>query len=226
MKRTDYQALIKTCEHLGAARSILKNITPYYTLKSEARLRYEIRKLKQGKAYSSVRQSLVPRTQLISAKRAESVVGLISEYPTELHEKYMERRKKFLTACSLKMQLNALSENQIQPALALQYKIWRLFQFVDRANEILLHYRETKGVLSVHPQTDFSRLSALQCVQRRNTLRSNLVSRKKTLEKLEKNLPAPGSTDYLRRWDLFQRKKEQYLELQQEIAQLTALIEN
>lgn len=112
----------------------------------------------------------------------------ISYYPPELHEVYLNRIKTFLKACSLKVQLNALDENDTLKSLEFQNEIWELFEANDNCWKILNHYEHTKQVLPVKSKSDFSELSPQKRVKKLHQLYANRSKRAKTILKMKNKL--------------------------------------
>jgi hypothetical protein len=69
-------------------------------------------------------------------------------------------------------------------ARELQRQLWQLFSAMDNYDVVLQYWRDHKKILEPQKE-DYSRLTPVELVQRRNTLRSNIVSREKSLAKWE-----------------------------------------
>lgn len=224
-----YQKLKNEYLSLGGNERWLNRLPKFHSLSAEAKLRQEIRKLK------SRVNSIVPNpeknleekhTAAESVKKSSvPIVGLISDYPLKLHEIYLQRRQTFLTACSLKMQLNYYVDDAEQKSLGTQWQIVKLFDVVDAFTTILLHYKETGRILLADVEEDFSSLSPVELLQKRNTLRSNRSNRMKTIAKMEKQLPPKEDKKYLAKFDKLTRKKEELFVLNQRIEKLNQLID-
>ena len=105
----------------------------------------------------------------------QKIDKLISDYPQALHPVYLAKKNHWLQACSLKLQLNALPADQESQARALQQQLWHLFEEMDACDTVLDHWSKYKRILLPANPT--------QLVQRLHTLRSNIVSREKSLMK-------------------------------------------
>ena len=111
---------------------------------------------------------------------------LISDYPQSLHPVYLAKKNHWLQACSLKLSLNALPADQESQARSLQKQLWQLFEEMDACDTILDHWLKYKRILlPANPtqEEELDKLSPTQLVQRLHTLRSNIVSREKSLKK-------------------------------------------
>ena len=101
-----------------------------------------------------------------------------------LHGVYRAKREAWLRACSLKLTLNAVPKEEEDKARELQRQLWQLFSAMDNYDVVLQYWRDHKKILEPQKE-DYSRLTPVELVQRRNTLRSNIVSREKSLAKWE-----------------------------------------
>ena len=72
-------------------------------------------------------------------------------------------------------------------ARELQRQLWQLFDAMDNYDVVLQYWRDHKKILEPQKE-DYSRLTPVELVQRRNTLRSNIVSREKSLAKWEEQV--------------------------------------
>ena len=113
-------------------------------------------------------------------------VRIIADYPQALHPVYLAKKNHWLQACSLKLSLNALPAHQESQARALQQQLWHLFEEMDACDTVLDYWSKHKRILSSPAPTQeeaLDKLSPTQLVQRLHTLRSNIVSREKSLIK-------------------------------------------
>lgn len=264
-----YIQLKKEFLTLGGSQSFIDKLPPVYSLQNEAKLRFEIRKLKSPltpkrgtistksiNAYQVLQnkyEELKEDNEYLKSEYEElefeneelksppapkggvaqtpplgagglGAVGFISEYPLELHKLYLKRKQQFITACSLKVQLNSFSETDTEKAYALQLKIMKCFDFVDDANKKLNHYREFKRILPTATKEDFTKLSKPALIQRRNTLRSNISNRAKTIEKIKKTLETATQKNKLRIQNKLSTKIEELEELKLQVNELNNLI--
>ena len=72
-------------------------------------------------------------------------------------------------------------------AREIQRQLWQLFSAMDNYDVVLQYWRDHKKILEPQKE-DYSRLTPVELVQRRNTLRSNIVSREKSLAKWEEQV--------------------------------------
>lgn len=227
VKKT-YKELIKEFLNKGGSPSFIDKLSPIYSLQNEAKLRFELRKLAPKKAIvknsASSPSTLVDNAES-NAKITLNDVGFISEYPVELHPLYIERKQKFIAACSLKIRLNTILDNDVKEAYKLQQLIEKCFDVIDKANYILNHYREYKRILPLETKADFSKLKKTELVQRRNTIRSNISNRSKTIEKLREQVSEATPKNKLRLQSKLTQKLEQLEELKLQIDELDKLIQ-
>lgn len=112
---------------------------------------------------------------------------LIADYPVALHGVYRAKREAWLCACSLKLTLNAIPMEEEGKAREIQRQLWQLFSAMDNYDVVLQYWRDHKKILEPQKE-DYSCLTPVELVQRRNTLRSNIVSREKSLAKWEEQV--------------------------------------
>ena len=191
--KENYKKLLAELETLGGSIGTLRGVSNFYSLANESKVRQEIKRLKLSNNVQLtddnvhlINKNILPKDSVPAEQTEQSLLSatskLISDFPPELHKVYLERKHVFLQACSLKMQLNAVPMEDENQALSLQQQIVQLFERLDDCTTILDHWTNQKRILK--PQTeDFSTLSAMELIKKRNALRSNLVSREKSLEK-------------------------------------------
>lgn len=148
-------------------------------------------------------------------------LGLISQYPIELHPTYKKAYEIWFELCGLKIQLNAVADEDQAAAYDIQNKIAKHFRELDRCKEVLNHYDENKAIMPTESAKDYSKLTPLELDQKRRNLASNICRRKQTIATKEKELPPEDSPLYARRLDALNRKKE---ELEQKILDEEKLI--
>ena len=128
---------------------------------------------------------LAPEPPKEDNPRSEGV-RIIADYPQALHPVYLAKKNHWLQACSLKLSLNALPAHQESQARALQQQLWHLFEEMDACDTVLDYWSKHKRILSSPAPTQeeaLDKLTPTQLVQRLHTLRSNIVSREKSLKK-------------------------------------------
>ena len=188
--REKYKRLLSEFERLGGN---LQGVSHIYSLENEAKLRREMSKLAnlgisklgdtQGSQMIQIGQKSQPK---------EDTFPLIADFPPTLHPIYLAKKNHWLQACSLKLALNALPAKEEEKARNLQQQLWQLFEEMDTCDAVLNHWTKYKRILtSVSPlegaegglPDKLQHLSPVQLVQRLHTLRSNIVSREKSLKK-------------------------------------------
>ena len=188
--RAQYRQLVGELERLGGD---LRGVPRYYSLEAEAKVRRLIKERKGGespltdkgggeppRAKDKGELPFAPTSGGEQAKRED----LIADYPVALHGVYRAKREAWLRACSLKLTLNAIPMVEEDKARELQRQLWQLFSAMDNYDVVLQYWRNHKKILEPQKE-DYSRLTPVELVQRRNTLRSNIVSREKSLAKWE-----------------------------------------
>ena len=190
--RAQYRQLVGDLERLGGD---LRGVPRYYSLEAEAKVRRLIKE-RQGGAPpwggEPPQGGEPPRTKDKGELPFAPTVGgeqakredLIADYPVALHGVYRAKREAWLRACSLKLTLNAIPMEEEDKARELQRQLWQLFSAMDNYDVVLQYWRNHKKILEPQKE-DYSRLTPVELVQRRNTLRSNIVSREKSLAKWE-----------------------------------------
>lgn len=174
--REQYKRLLIEYERLGGN---LQGVPRFYSLENEAKLRREMSKL-ANKPISKL------ENEPISPCGSHQIDKLISDYPQSLHPVYLAKKNHWLQACSLKLSLNALPADQESQARALQQQLWQLFEEMDACDTVLDYWSKHKRILSSANPTqeeELDKLTPTQLVQRLHTLRSNIVSREKSLKK-------------------------------------------
>ena len=206
--RAQYRQLVRELERLGGD---LRGVPAYYSLEAEAKVR---RLIKERQGGESLRGGEPPRANSGEPPQASGesprtkdkgelpfapTVGggqggeqakredLIADYPVALHGVYRAKREAWLRACSLKLTLNAVPMEEEDKARELQRQLWQLFDAMDNYDVVLQYWRDHKKILEPQKE-DYSRLTPVELVQRRNTLRSNIVSREKSLAKWEEQV--------------------------------------
>ena len=199
--RAQYRQLVGELERLGGD---LRGVPAYYSLEAEAKVRRLIKERKGGESpltdkgggepprakdkgelpfAPTTGEGELPRTSGEQAKRED----LIADYPVALHGVYRAKREAWLRACSLKLTLNAVPMEEEGKAREIQRQLWQLFSAMDNYDVVLQYWRNHKKILEPQKE-DYSRLTPVELVQRRNTLRSNIVSREKSLAKWEEQV--------------------------------------
>lgn len=140
-------------------------------------------------------------------------LGLIAQYPVELHPTYQQACQIWINVCSLKIQLNAVPRHDEKQAFKLQTGILEKMEQFDVCKKVLDHYNEHKRILPTATKSDFSKLSPVELITKRNSLRSLITRRKQTIDKMEAELPEESDENYYKKISAINRKKEQLQEL-------------
>src|SRR5690606_26741426 len=136
-------------------------------------------------------------------------LGLIAQYPAELHQTYRDAFNIWINVCSLKIKLNAMQPRDERRAFEVQTEMLEQMQDFDKLREALDHYNENKRILATESKSDFTNLSPLEILTRRNNLRGLITRRKQTIAKMEAELPPADDLTYYKKRSAINRKKEQ-----------------
>ena len=172
--KAQYRELVNELERLGGD---LRGVPRYYSLEAEAKVRRLIKE-------RSAQPTCAPESQSTSTS---GVMDWIADYPAALHGVYRAKQEAWLRACSLKLSLNQVPMEDEVKACEIQRQLWQLFETMDNCDVMLQYWRDHKKILEP-VQEDYSLLTPMELVQRRNTLRSNIVSREKSLAKWEEQV--------------------------------------
>lgn len=181
--REQYKRLLTDYERLGGN---LQGVPRFYSLENEAKLRREMSKLANLPMSQLAPEPPKGDNPKIDKSANRQIDKLISDYPQALHPVYLAKKNHWLQACSLKLSLNALPAHQESQARALQQQLWQLFEEMDACDTVLDHWLKYKRILlpaAPSQEEALDKLSPTQLVQRLHTLRSNIVSREKSLIK-------------------------------------------
>lgn len=217
--KENYKILLEKLKGFGVAEKLLQSLS-FYSLSNEAKLRAELKKYTSPEPIS--KENNPAQSEPIRADfplEEKEKTDKITNFPLELHGVYRLKKELFLQACSLKIILNSLADSDTKNALKIQQQIFNLFEKMDSLSEILDHWTAHKRILKLKTDTDFSLLSPMELLQKRNTLRSNLTSRKKTLEKLKSS-----NDNSLKMKDKIIKKQEEIKEIELQIEKLNSLI--
>lgn len=194
--RAQYRQLVGELERLGGD---LRGVPRYYSLEAEAKVRRLIKERQGSGGGESPRTKDKGELPFAPTSGGEPPRGgappqansgaadLIADYPVALHGVYRAKREAWLCACSLKLTLNAIPMEEEGKAREIQRQLWQLFSAMDNYDVVLQYWRDHKKILEPQKE-DYSCLTPVELVQRRNTLRSNIVSREKSLAKWEEQV--------------------------------------
>lgn len=183
--KAQYRELVNELERLGGD---LRGVPRYYSLEAEAKVRRLIKE-RSAQPTCAPESQVTPTSGEPPQKSGEPAkkTDWIADYPVALHGVYRAKQEAWLRACSLKLTLNAVPMEDEVKACEIQRQLWQLFETMDNCDVMLQYWRDHKKILEP-VQEDYSRLTPMELVQRRNTLRSNIVSREKSLAKWEEQV--------------------------------------
>lgn len=224
--KAQYRELVNDLERLGGD---LRGVPRYYSLEAEAKVRRLIKERSAQPICTPESQSTStsgepPQTSGEPAKKAD----FIADYPVALHGVYRAKQEAWLRACSLKLSLNQVPMEDEVKACEIQRQLWQLFETMDNCDVMLQYWRDHKKILEP-VQEDYSRLTPMELVQRRNTLRSNIVSREKSLAKWEEQAKSEGGMSGRSLWVLNEkiaRKREEVEQMKLQVKEIEKLMTN
>lgn len=228
--KAQYRELVNDLERLGGD---LRGVPRYYSLEAEAKVRRLIKerqggeppRANSGKSPQTKDKGELPFAPTVGGEQAKRE-DLIADYPVVLHGVYTAKREAWLSACSLKFILNAIPIKEEKKAREIQRELWKLFEAMDNYDVILNYWKEHKKILE--PQKEnYSHLTAIELVQRRNTLRSNIVSREKNLSKWEEQAKSEEGKTSRSLWVLKEkiaRKREELEQIKLQVKEIEKLI--
>ena len=215
--------------HPKANKNLLSVFLRKETIANYVKLKYELKKLPDTLVINSTKIEVsteLPTTKKETpTKQRDAFQGLhIKDLPIALHPMYIQQKADFQTACSLKLQLNAVLPKQEKKALELCIKIETLFDNIATAWEVFDYYKNHKVVIDLSVPT-FKDLSPTQLIQRRNSKRSSITKAEKRLELYRKNKTVLSTQHALKLIDRRIAKTEQIvLKHKTELTQLNKLI--
>lgn len=232
--RAQYRQLVGELERLGGD---LRGVPRYYSLEAEAKVRRLIKERQGGappRGGEPPQGGEPPRTKDKGELPFAPTVGgeqakredLIADYPVALHGVYRAKREAWLRACSLKLTLNAVPMEEEDKAREIQRQLWQLFSAMDNYDVVLQYWRNHKKILEPQKE-DYSRLTPVELVQRRNTLRSNIVSREKSLAKWEAQAKGEEGMTTRSLWVLQEkiaRKREEVEQMKLQVKEVEKLL--
>jgi len=228
--RAQYRQLVRELERLGGD---LRGVPAYYSLEAEAKVRRLIKERQGGggeppRAKDKGELPFAPTVGGEQGGEQAKREDLIADYPVALHGVYRAKREVWLRACSLKLTLNAIPMEEEDKARELQRQLWQLFEAMDNYDVVLQYWRDHKRILEP-VREDYSRLTPVELVQRRNTLRSNIVSREKSLAKWEEQAKREEGMSGRSLWVLQEkiaRKREEVEQMKLQVKEIEKLMIN
>lgn len=220
----------------GNAKLAEKYKTP--TLSNRSKVAHLVSKLKTEEIFSTLED--IPEKKILSEKIINSNtsendslelkpskprgLGLIAQYPKELHETYQRAYQLWIQVCALKIELNDVPRNSERLAFEIQSKMIDKIISFDNCKEVLDYYNEFKRIKPTKSKNDFSSLSPSEILLKRNNLRGLITRRKQTIKKQEQELPSETASDYFKKRSAINRKIEKLQELILDEQQLSALL--
>ncbi len=217
----------KLYEHYLSNGGDAKKVQLYksFSIANYAKLKYFVKQLNII-VPKVIPEHPIPKKEIFkSVKERKSIFSdLISNYPKELHNAFKDRYDYWLNACSLKIELNEVHYSDEDTAYEIQVRLWDCLEKMDRCQEALKHYKENKRILETKSTADFSKLSAMDLLKKRNSTRSNITKRKATIKNLEKLLPKHSDHNYRKKLHQINLKIEQLRKIENELEMLEDLI--
>ena len=225
----NHQENIAEYLRLGGDSKKIRSLTSP-TLQNRARLSFLIAQLPkiglQSQNKIAADEKPVPEQQPVAVPERKKGVfsDFISQYPSELHATYKKRYEYWLEACSLKVKLNEVPEDDEVTALTIQEQIMKCFAEFDSCQEALQYYNEKKRVLPTKSNKDFSNMDARELLQTRNLLRSTISKRKSTIKKKQLEMPGTEHPSFKCKQNALNRKIEELRELELQEKDLNRLL--
>lgn len=191
------------------------------TLENRAKIAYLLSNLpKKSQINSEIKpEPKSERTEeiIITAEKKETethkFLGLITQYPVQLHSAYSECFSLWISICSIKLKINSVPPEDEELSFELQTDLLRNLHRFDRLKSALDHYNKYKEVIATESSRDFSKYSPLELDKERRNLSSAICKRKQTISKKEKELPEKSSPLYHKRLEALNKKKRELEEL-------------
>lgn len=190
------------------------------TLENRAKIAYLLSNLPQRT--KNITQEIKPKLEISEEKiipeekketEKPKFLGLITQYPVQLHSAYSECFSLWISICSQKSKLNAVAPDDEELAYEFQTDMLRNIHRFDRLKSALEHYNQYKEVLATESARDFSKMTPLDLDKERRNLSSAICKRKQTISKKEKELPEKSSPLYHKRLEALNKKKRELEEL-------------
>ena len=224
--KAQYRELVNELERLGGD---LRGVPRYYSLEAEAKVRRLIKE-RSAQPTCAPESQVTPTSGERPQKSEEPAkkTDWIADYPVALHGVYRAKQEAWLRACSLKLSLNQVPMEDEVKACEIQRQLWQLFETMDNCDVMLQYWRDHKKILEP-VQEDYSLLTPMELVQRRNTLRSNIVSREKSLAKWEEQAKSEEGMTVRSLWVLNEkiaRKREEVEQMKLQVKEIEKLMIN
>lgn len=162
----------------------------------------------------------VPKTEsqkpTAESTPTHTLLGIIAQYPPELHPAYKSAFNHWIDACALKIELNRADPQEV---LEIQNRIHKTMQAFDDAKKALDYYNENRAILPTKATKQLPE-TPLELDRRLRSLRTLITRRNQTVEKLIAELPAPDDPKYPARREALNKKLEQLEEYQLEAKEI------
>lgn len=169
-------------------------------------LKTEVSEIPIAKPTKLITEASEPQT--VESTPSHALLGVISEYPVELHAAYLKAFECWLNACSLKVKLNQVAPKEEKEAYGIQSAIYSTMQEFDRSKKALDYYKENRSILPTECKADLSAMSPLELDRRLRNLRPLITRRRQTIETKQKELPPPDDAKYHARISIINKKIE------------------
>lgn len=201
-------------------KNLLKVFCRKETLPNKMKLKYELQKNIKSQitnpvnnllnSNNQVKESSIPVVKKVTETNKYYRKVLINQLPIELHSLYIQQKNDYNLYCSLKMQLNELSNIRdgfgnlvlddcgnpkvkpqttidIQKANVICLQIEDLFDAIDKTWQIIDHYFKTKEVIVIK-EKNFENLSSGKLRDKLISVRGSITRQNQRKANLEKAL--------------------------------------
>lgn len=239
----DYQTGVDLYERIGRNKNLLRRFRRVENPATISKLKYELSKfieeetqpptpvVKPKPIVFTPPKIIVEKPPIAAPKESDQLKEMkskpISFYPLELHAVYHQRINSFLQACTLKIQLNDLNDDEVGKAFEIQFKIFSLFELNDKCWKILRHFEETGRVMPLKTSQDFSKLNPMELLRLQQNIYSRISKRKKTIQRYESSLTIEknlAKTESLKKNIL--KKTEELQQLENDLEAISKLIQS
>ncbi len=192
------------------------------TLANRAKITYLLSQLKVADNVDS--STPVDKKETLPEPAKPKFLGLITQYPVDLHPTYHEAFGSWLNLCGLKLQLNEVPEDDEAAAFEIETEMLRKIRRFDTCKAALDYYNEHKAILPTESKRDFSKFSPLELDRERRNLESNISKRRKTISAKELELPEPGELQHYKKLEALNKKRSELEELLLDLEKIQELL--
>ena len=141
----------------------------------------------------------------------------LADLPKQLHADFIRQKECFYKAAALKSRLNELPDEETELALRIIRKIMDCFALIDHVWRKIDRWREKGDVVKVDV-AGIERMTPVALVKRRQLLYQRISKRKKTLEKLRRELAGAKEPRAAQRLTAkLERKEKELAGLEEEV---------